>query len=153
MWSERCRLGDKSSRWLPLRRCHLKLLLASCSTRPVEEWVEVYGDLVMAAAIFVRLRHHNHGVMIRGDSFQLMEKRRSGLFRPQTGSSSLPTFLAREMPLILIVDFKHFMMTQWTIPLPRRLLPLIPRALAKVKRPYLPCSQKSGSIRILCSAT
>ena len=58
------------------------------SNRPVEEWDEVFGDQVVAAAILDRLLHHSHVVMIRGDSFRLREKRRSGLFRPQAGGSS-----------------------------------------------------------------
>jgi DNA replication protein DnaC len=58
------------------------------SNRPVEEWDEVFGDQVVAAAILDRLLHHSHVVMIRGDSFRLREKRRSGLFRPPAGGSS-----------------------------------------------------------------
>jgi DNA replication protein DnaC len=57
------------------------------SNRPVEEWDEVFGDQVVAA-ILDRLLHHSHVVTIRGDSYRLREKRRSGLFRPQTGGSS-----------------------------------------------------------------
>jgi hypothetical protein len=34
------------------------------------------------------LLHHSHVVTIRGDSYRLREKRRSGLFRPQAGGSS-----------------------------------------------------------------
>jgi len=37
-----------------------------------------------------RLLHHSHVVTIRGDSYRLREKRRSGLFRPQTGGTSPP---------------------------------------------------------------
>jgi DNA replication protein DnaC len=58
------------------------------SNRPVEEWDEVFGDQVVAAAILDRLLHHSHVVTIRGDSYRLREKRRSGLFRPQVGGSS-----------------------------------------------------------------
>ena len=66
------------------------------SNRPVDEWDEVYsfgegcayGDQVVAAAILDRLLHHSHVVTIRGDSYRLREKRRSGLFRPQAGGSS-----------------------------------------------------------------
>jgi hypothetical protein len=59
------------------------------SNRPVEEWDEVFGDQVVAAAILDWLLHHSHVVTIRGDSYRLREKRRSGLFRPQTGGPSL----------------------------------------------------------------
>lgn len=58
------------------------------SNRPVEEWDEVFGDQVVAAAILDRLLHHSHVVTIRGDSYRLREKRRSGLFRPQASGSS-----------------------------------------------------------------
>ena len=58
------------------------------SNRPVDEWDEVFGDQVVAAAILDRLLHHSHVVTIRGDSYRLREKRRSGLFRPQAGGSS-----------------------------------------------------------------
>jgi DNA replication protein DnaC len=59
------------------------------SNRPVEEWDEVFGDQVVAAAILDRLMHHSHVVTIRGDSYRLREKRRAGLFRPPAGGSSL----------------------------------------------------------------
>jgi hypothetical protein len=39
----------------------------------------VFGDQVVAAAILDRLLHHSHVVAIRGDSYRLREKRRSGL--------------------------------------------------------------------------
>jgi DNA replication protein DnaC len=58
------------------------------SNRPVDEWDEVFGDQVVAAAILDRLLHHSHVVTIRGDSYRLREKRRSGLFRPPAGGSS-----------------------------------------------------------------
>ena len=57
------------------------------TNRPVEESDEVFGDQVVAAAILDRLLHHSHVVTIRGDSYRLREKRRSGLFRPQTRRS------------------------------------------------------------------
>ena len=60
------------------------------SNRAVEEWGEVFGDQVVAAAILDRLLHHSHVVTIRGDSYRLREKRRSGLFRPAAGGSSSP---------------------------------------------------------------
>jgi DNA replication protein DnaC len=41
------------------------------SNRPVDEWDEVLGDQVVAAAILDRLLHHSHVVTIRGNSYQL----------------------------------------------------------------------------------
>ena len=58
------------------------------SNRPVMEWGEVFGDQVVATAILDRLLHHSHVLTIRGNSYRLREKRRSGLIRPQAGGSS-----------------------------------------------------------------
>ena len=49
------------------------------SNRSVSEWGEVFGDPVVATAILDRLLHHSHIITIRGDSYRLKEKRRSGL--------------------------------------------------------------------------
>jgi DNA replication protein DnaC len=62
------------------------------SNRAVGEWGGVFGDPVVATAILDRLLHHSHVVTIRGDSYRLKEKRRSGLLRttssePATGSA------------------------------------------------------------------
>jgi hypothetical protein len=39
------------------------------------------GDPVVATAILDRLLHHSHVITIRGDSYRLREKRRSGLIK------------------------------------------------------------------------
>jgi len=52
------------------------------SNRGVGEWGSVFGDPVVAAAILDRLLHHSAVVAIRGDSYRLREKRRSGLVKP-----------------------------------------------------------------------
>jgi DNA replication protein DnaC len=52
------------------------------SNRSVGEWGEVFGDPVVAAAILDRLMHHSTVLGIRGDSYRLKEKRRSGLVKP-----------------------------------------------------------------------
>jgi DNA replication protein DnaC len=49
------------------------------SNRAVSEWGTVFGDSVVATAILDRLLHHSHVITIRGDSYRLREKRRSGL--------------------------------------------------------------------------
>jgi DNA replication protein DnaC len=41
----------------------------------------VFGDPVVATAILDRLLHHSHVITIRGDSYRLKEKRRSGLLQ------------------------------------------------------------------------
>src|SRR5207249_2955575 len=48
------------------------------SNRSIGEWGTVFGDPVVATAILDRLLHHSHVVTIRGDSYRLKEKRRSG---------------------------------------------------------------------------
>ncbi|MBK1716661.1 IS21-like element helper ATPase IstB [Thiocystis violacea] len=48
------------------------------SNRPVGEWGQVFGDAVAATAILDRLLHHSQVITIRGDSYRLREKRRSG---------------------------------------------------------------------------
>jgi DNA replication protein DnaC len=54
------------------------------SNRAIGEWGTVFGDPVVATAILDRLLHHSHVVTIRGDSYRLREKRRSGLLRTTT---------------------------------------------------------------------
>ena len=54
------------------------------SNRAIGEWGEVFGDGVVATAILDRLLHHSHILTIRGDSYRLREKRRSGLLKPVT---------------------------------------------------------------------
>ena len=51
------------------------------SNRAVGEWGAVFGDAVVATAILDRLLHHSHVITIRGDSYRLREKRRSGLLQ------------------------------------------------------------------------
>jgi len=51
------------------------------SNRGVGEWGAVFGDTVVAAAILDRLLHHSTVVTIRGDSYRLREKRKSGLIK------------------------------------------------------------------------
>ena len=51
------------------------------SNRGVGEWGSVFGDPVVATAILDRLMHHSTVLGIRGDSYRLREKRRSGMVR------------------------------------------------------------------------
>ena len=48
----------------------------------------VLGDPVVATAILDRLLHHSHVVTIRGDSYRLREKRRSGLLQKPVGEAA-----------------------------------------------------------------
>lgn len=58
------------------------------SNRSVGEWDQILRDPVVATAILDRLLHHSHVVTIRGESYRLREKRRSGLFQPAPVSST-----------------------------------------------------------------
>lgn len=51
------------------------------SNQTFADWGEVFGDPVIATAILDRLLHHSHVINIRGESYRLREKRRSGLLR------------------------------------------------------------------------
>jgi DNA replication protein DnaC len=61
------------------------------SNKSYEEWGEVFGDEVMAAALIDRLVHHCHIVNIRGNSFRLREHRElsRGLGSPMPTSKPL----------------------------------------------------------------
>jgi hypothetical protein len=43
---------------------------------------------VVATAILDRLLHHSHVITIRGDSYRLREKRRSGLIKAPLGDAA-----------------------------------------------------------------
>jgi len=47
----------------------------------VAEWGTVFADPVVATAILGRLLHHSHVLTIRGDSYRLRAKRKSGLIK------------------------------------------------------------------------
>jgi len=64
------------------------------SNRAVSEWGTVFSDAVVATAILDRLLHHSHVVTIRGDSYRLREKRRSGLLKAPAISAPVPTTIA-----------------------------------------------------------
>jgi DNA replication protein DnaC len=59
------------------------------SNRSVSEWGGVFGDAVVATAILDRMLHHSHVITIRGDSYRLRTKRRSGLVN-QAGANPQP---------------------------------------------------------------
>ena len=60
------------------------------SNRSVGEWGLVFGDAVAATAILDRLLHHSHVITIRGESYRLREKRRSGLIKPTQLTTDMP---------------------------------------------------------------
>jgi DNA replication protein DnaC len=60
------------------------------SNRAVGEWGTVLGDPIVATAILDRLLHHSHVITIRGDSYRLREKRRSGLLKAPAIAQNAP---------------------------------------------------------------
>ena len=59
------------------------------SNKGFSEWGELLGDTVIATAVLDRLLHHSHVLNIRGESYRLREKRRSGLLG--AGRPAFPT--------------------------------------------------------------
>jgi hypothetical protein len=64
------------------------------SNRSVAEWGTVFGDAVVATAMLDRLLHHSYVLTIRGDSYWLRTKRRSGLIRALTAGDAAPVVSA-----------------------------------------------------------
>ena len=60
------------------------------SNRAVGEWGSVFGDPVVATAILDRLLHHSQVITIRGDSYRLREKRRTGLLKAPLIAQNVP---------------------------------------------------------------
>ena len=58
------------------------------SNRAIGDWGTVLSDQVVATAILDRLLHHSHVLTIRGDSYRLREKRRSGLLKATPAPAS-----------------------------------------------------------------
>lgn len=59
------------------------------SNKSLEEWGDVLGDDVMAAALIDRVRHHCHLVNIRGNSYRMREH--SELWQSLQPAAETPT--------------------------------------------------------------
>src|SRR6185436_9618335 len=68
------------------------------SNRSVAEWGTVFADPVVATAILDRLLHHSHVLTIRGDSYRLRAKRKSGLIKPPIAGDGPPVGSASLRP-------------------------------------------------------
>jgi DNA replication protein DnaC len=68
------------------RRSEKGSLLVTTNQR-VSEWGIVFGDEVLATAIWDRLLDHSHTLLITGESYRLREKRKSGLIRSRLASA------------------------------------------------------------------
>jgi len=55
------------------------------SNRSFSEWDKIFTDEVLAAAVLDRLLHHSTIVNIRGRSYRLKEKQRSGFVKRMEG--------------------------------------------------------------------
>ena len=49
------------------------------SNRAFGEWREIFGDHVVATALLDRLLHNSHVITIKGESYRLRTKRKSGV--------------------------------------------------------------------------
>jgi hypothetical protein len=56
------------------------------SNKSFEEWADVFGDEVMAAALIDRLLHHCHIINIRGNSYRM--RHHTELWRSLNGDSA-----------------------------------------------------------------
>jgi DNA replication protein DnaC len=61
-------------------RRYLKSSIILTSNKSYGEWGDIFADQVLATAILDRLLHHSTTVNIRGQSYRLREKRKTGLF-------------------------------------------------------------------------
>jgi DNA replication protein DnaC len=57
------------------------------SNKTYSEWGEVLGDNVIAAAVLDRVLHHSITVNIKGESYRLKSRRKTGLAFPPPGGS------------------------------------------------------------------
>ena len=52
------------------------------SNQSFGSWGDVFGDRVIASAILDRILHHATTISIRGDSYRLKDKLKSGVVKP-----------------------------------------------------------------------
>jgi DNA replication protein DnaC len=58
------------------------------SNKSYGEWGDIFSDPILATAILDRLLHHSTTINIRGQSYRLRDKRRTGLFHDLTDPQS-----------------------------------------------------------------
>jgi len=54
------------------------------SNKSIGEWGELMGDPVLATAVLDRLLHHSHDFNIRGNSYRLKDKAKTGIYSPSS---------------------------------------------------------------------
>ena len=57
------------------------------SNQSFGSWGDVFGDRVIASAILDRILHHATTISIRGDSYRLKDKLKSGVVKPTTAGA------------------------------------------------------------------
>ena len=57
------------------------------SNQSFGSWGDVFGDRVIASAILDRILHHATTISIRGDSYRLKDKLKSGVVKPTTAGT------------------------------------------------------------------
>jgi len=62
-----------------LTRRYEKASTIVTSNKSFVDWGEIFNDQVLATAILDRLLHHSTTLNIKGDSYRLKEKRKTGL--------------------------------------------------------------------------
>lgn len=65
-------------------RRYQKTSLIITSNKSYGDWGEIFADQVLASAILDRVLHHSTTINIRGQSYQLREKRQAGIFHDLT---------------------------------------------------------------------
>ena len=56
------------------------------SNKGFGEWGELLGDPVLATAVLDRLLHHAHIINIRGNSYRLKDRAKTGLYKNIQGN-------------------------------------------------------------------
>ncbi len=62
-----------------LTRRYERASLIITSNKSFVDWGKIFGDQVLATAILDRLLHHATTINIKGESYRLKEKRKSGV--------------------------------------------------------------------------
>ena len=67
-----------------ISRCYERGPMTLTSNQSFRSWGDVFGDRMIASAILDRILHHATTNSIRGDSYRLKDKLRSGVVKPTT---------------------------------------------------------------------
>jgi DNA replication protein DnaC len=76
-------LGREAANWFfeLVSRRYEKGAIILTSNKSYGDWVSLFPDVAIAAAILDRLLHHSTTLNIRGESYRLKERRKAGLFQ------------------------------------------------------------------------